>query len=142
MEDLVVDQRVVIPAHELHWTATRAAGPGGQNVNKVATKVILRFDVDASTALPERAKLRLRGLAGRRLDHDGVLVITSDKSRSQSHNLRDARRKLAELIQAALIEPKRRRPTRPSAAACRRRVSDKRQRAAVKQQRRRPPPED
>ena len=124
--DLVVTASVVIPAAELAWTAVRSGGPGGQNVNKVATKVELRFDLPGSVALSEGAKARLRALAAGRLDARGFVLLVSEDTRSQLRNLELAREKLCELVRAALVVPKRRRATKPSKAAKRRRVEAKR----------------
>src|SRR6185503_11540383 len=98
MEDLVIDARVAIPAEDLVWTAARSSGKGGQNVNKVSTKVDLRFDLAGTRALDPGAKARLRRSAASRIDKDGWLVVTSQATRDQSRNLEDARAKLAELI--------------------------------------------
>src|SRR5690606_29195710 len=103
--DLVVSPAVVIPDAELAWTAARSSGPGGQNVNKVASKVELRFDFAASGALSAPVKARLRALATSRLDAEGRILVTSQLTRDQSRNLEDARQKLAELIRAALVVP-------------------------------------
>lgn len=134
-DDLTIDGKVRIPAAELSWKAVRSGGPGGQNVNKVASKVDLRFDLPASTALGSAVKARLRRLARNRLDAEGRLVVTSQATRDQARNLEDARRKLAELIREALRPPKRRKKTRPSRAAKERRLKEKKKRKERKQQR-------
>lgn len=135
MLDLVVTQSLVVPERELEWAAVRASGPGGQNVNKVSSKVELRYDFQASSALSDGVKQRLRALAQHRLDSEGRILIVSQLTRNQPQNLNDARSRLAELIALALVVPKRRRPTRPSRAAKRARVSDKRANARKKQSR-------
>lgn len=131
-DQLPIADGVCIPASDLEWSAARAGGPGGQNVNKVATKVDLRFDLPGTQALSEPVKVRLRSLAANRLDAGGRIVVTSQAGRSQADNLEDARRKLAELIERALRPPKRRRPTKPTAGSKRRRVEAKRQRSETK----------
>jgi ribosome-associated protein len=138
VSDLNVTSTLCIPAHELEWTAVRASGPGGQNVNKVATKVELRFDLANSAVLTPSVKQRLRALARKRLDADGRLVVTDQSTRVQSQNLERARTKLAELIQSALVVPKPRKATRPSRAAKRRRLEHKHQLSEKKQSRRKP----
>jgi ribosome-associated protein len=136
VRDLVLpNSSVTVPERELEWTAVRASGPGGQNVNKVSTKVELRFDFEASEALSAAAKARLRALAEHRLDAEGRILITSQVARTQPKNLENARERLAELLAKALIAPKRRRPTRPSRAAKRARVDDKRVHSKKKQSR-------
>lgn len=135
MADLVVSPAVVIPDAELAWTAARSSGPGGQNVNKVASKVELRFDFAASGALSASVKARLRALAASRLDAEGRILVTSQLARDQSRNLEDARQKLAELIRAALVVPKRRRKTQPSRAAKQRRLNEKKRQSEKKQSR-------
>ena len=134
MRDLVLpNSSVTISERELEWTAVRSSGPGGQNVNKVSTKVELRFDFEACDALSAAAKARLRALAQHRLDAEGRILITSQVTRNQPQNLADARERLAELVAKALVVPKRRRPTRPSRAAKRARVNDKRVHSKKKQ---------
>jgi len=131
---LVVDQ-LVIPEAELRWTAVRSSGPGGQNVNKVASKVDLRFDFEASDALSDELKARLRARVAARLDGEGRLQITSQLTRNQADNLEDARNKLAEMLRAAQFTPKKRRKTKPSRAKKAARVAAKRVHAAKKQNR-------
>ncbi|HEY2410528.1 MAG TPA: alternative ribosome rescue aminoacyl-tRNA hydrolase ArfB [Polyangiaceae bacterium] len=126
---------VVIPAAEIRFRAVRASGPGGQNVNKVASKVELRFAFEHCVALPVVAKTRIREQASR-LDADGCLLITSQLTRNQLVNLEDARQKLAAIVRAALVVPKRRHKTRPSRAARAARVDDKRAQSQKKQSRR------
>jgi ribosome-associated protein len=133
---------LTIPSRELEWTAVRASGPGGQNVNKVSTKVELRFDFEESTQLTAAVKARLRALCQHRLDADGRILITSQVTRNQPQNLEDARNRLAELIAKAMVAPKRRRPTKPSKAAKRRRVADKRVHSKKKQSRARKTSDD
>ena len=133
--DLAVKPGVTIPERELVWTAVRSSGPGGQNVNKVASKVELRFDFEASSALTATVKTRLRALAQHRLDAEGCILIVSQVTRTQPKNLADARERLADLVRKALVVPKRRKATKPSLAAKRRRVKDKRVNSLKKQSR-------
>lgn len=135
MDPLRVDDKVTIPSSELHWTAARAGGPGGQNVNKVSTKVELRFDLPGTRALDEAAKQRLRAIAGARLDASGWILVTSQRTRDQPKNLDDARAKLAALIARALEVPKARRPTKPSRGVKERRLRDKAHDSAKKRER-------
>jgi ribosome-associated protein len=127
--DLAIDER------EVEERFVRASGPGGQNVNKVATAVELRFDVERSS-LPTRVKQRLVTLAGNRITSDGVLLIDSREYRTQAQNREAARTRLVELLERAAVEPRRRRPTRPSAAAREQRLASKKRRAVVKVRRR------
>ena len=109
----------------------RSSGPGGQNVNKVATAVELRFDVNAA-GLPDAVKQRLRTIAAKRLTADGRLLIDSRAFRTQARNREAARERLAALVEQARREPKKRRPTRPKAAAKEQRLQSKKRRSAVK----------
>ena len=123
----------MIPACDLSWEASRSSGPGGQNVNKVASKVELRFDLPGCRVLHPEVKDRLRHLARGRLDGDGKVLIISQLTRDQGRNLEDARDKLRALIAQALIRPTPRRPTRPTRASKERRLTEKKQHAQRKQ---------
>jgi ribosome-associated protein len=128
---LYVTPAIVIGEDELHERFVRASGPGGQNVNKVATAVELRFDVPAS-GLPEDVKARLMTLAGRRIGADGMLLIDSREHRTQTQNREAARERLVELVRRAAVRPKARRKTKPSKAARERRVETKVRRSRIK----------
>ncbi len=125
-----------VPEGELVWVAVRASGPGGQNVNKVSSKVELRFDFESSASLPERVRVRLRVLARTRLDGEGRILLTSQKTRDQRKNLEDVRTKLGELLASALVEPKKRKATKPSFSSKVRRVDEKKRRGQTKAGRR------
>jgi len=126
-----VTDTITIHEREIDERFVRASGPGGQNVNKVATAVELRFDVDAS-ALPPDVKARLKALSGSRLTTEGVLVLDSREHRTQAQNREAARARLVALIQQAAIKPRKRKPTRPGRAAKERRLTEKKLRANVK----------
>jgi ribosome-associated protein len=129
---LRVTDTLLIDESELDERFVRASGPGGQNVNKVATAVQLRFDVAQSRALAPDVRQRLQALAGSRMTSEGVLVIDARRHRTQAQNRQDARARLAELIRRAAVTPRRRRKTRPTAVSIERRVESKRQRARTK----------
>jgi ribosome-associated protein len=133
---------LVIPEGELNEQFVRASGPGGQNVNKVATAVQLRFDVRRSPSLPDAVRERLLRLATARISQEGVLLIEARRFRTQEQNRLDARQRLAGLIQQALTEPKPRRPTKPTRASKERRLEAKRRAARRKQLRRTAPDRD
>ncbi len=142
VDDLVIAPGVVLPATDLHWTAVRSSGPGGQNVNKVATKVELRFDLETTSALHPAVKARLRVLARGRLDAEGRIVVTSQATRTLPQNLSDALEKLAELVRGALTPPKPRRPTKPTRASRVRRLEGKRHQSERKESRSMPRHDD
>ncbi len=130
-----VTPTLAIGDDEIEERFVRASGPGGQNVNKVATAVQLRFDI-ARSSLPGEVKARLAKLAGRRVTADGVLVIDSREHRTQAQNREAARARLTALVERAARRPRRRKATRPTAASKERRLAAKKQRAEVKQRRR------
>ena len=134
MAQLPINSTLVLDEREFEERFVRASGPGGQNVNKVATAVELRFDIAASS-LPPDVKTRLKTLAGSRLTSEGILLIDSREHRTQAQNRDAARVRLIGLIQQATKRPRKRTPTRPSAASRERRLESKKQRAQTKTRR-------
>jgi len=132
VDDLRITRRVTIPSRDLSWSAARSGGPGGQNVNKVASKVDLRFDLPGSSALREPVKARLRRIAHNRLDGDGRVMIQSSTHREQHRNLEDARERLADMIRRAMRPPKKRKKTKPSRRQKQKRLDNKKRRSEKK----------
>jgi len=133
---LHITPEIAIPDEEFEWKFIRSSGPGGQNVNKVATAVQLRFLLPHNTSLPVAARNRLRRIAGQKINDDGTILISARSERSQDQNKRDALERLTALIRTALIEPKIRKKTRPTKASKTRRLEAKSHRAGIKRLRR------
>jgi len=133
---LEVNDRVRIPDEEFSWTFVRSGGPGGQNVNKVASKAVLRWNVVASPNLPDDIKNRLRQQQSRRITGDGDFLITSQRYRDQERNRLDCLEKLGDMLRAAAVKPKVRRKTKPSRGSRERRLAAKKRRSAIKESRR------
>ncbi|NKX45313.1 aminoacyl-tRNA hydrolase [Roseibacterium sp. KMU-115] len=129
---LRITDTITLEDWEITEQFVRSSGPGGQNVNKVSTAVELRFEAERSPHLPEPVKRRLRRLAGRRWTKDGAVVIFVEETRSQARNREIARERLAELVLAATVAPKPRRPTRPTHGSVERRIKGKKVRGEVK----------
>ncbi len=126
---------LLIGDEELLWKFIRSSGPGGQNVNKVASAVQLRFLLADNASLPAAVKQRLRRLAGQRLLDDGSILLSARSERSQEQNRREALQRLEQLLRAALVEPKVRKKTRPTRASKERRIDTKKRRGSTKRQR-------
>lgn len=135
MPELRITSSIAIPESELAESFILSSGAGGQNVNKVASAVQLRFDVLHSRALPDEVRVRLIKLAGHRLTKDGVLILTARESRDQARNRETVRARLADLIRRATIAPKPRKPTKLSKGVKQRRLDSKKKHARTKQQR-------
>ncbi|HEX3344439.1 MAG TPA: alternative ribosome rescue aminoacyl-tRNA hydrolase ArfB [Polyangiaceae bacterium] len=135
-EPIVVRPGVVVPADALSFHAVRSGGPGGQNVNKVASKVELRVDLALVQGLDGGARARLRAACATQLDAEGRLLVTSQRTRDQRLNLEDARDKVRALVARALVRPRPRRATRPTRGSVQRRLSDKKHRSQTKSGRR------
>ena len=128
---LIINRKVSLPDHEITLIAIRAQGSGGQNVNKVASAIHLRFDIGASS-LPDDCKERLLAMSDQRLSGDGILVIKAQQYRTQEKNRMDALERLAKIIRRAIVTEKKRTPTRPSVAARMKRVESKTRRGRIK----------
>jgi ribosome-associated protein len=127
-----VTAKIALDEREIAESFVRSSGPGGQNVNKVASAVQLRFDARRSPSLPADVRDRLQRLAGSRLTRDGVIVITAQRHRAQARNREDALARLVDMIRRAAQPPRKRRATRPPAAARERRIERKKRRAGMK----------
>ena len=135
---LEINDHIRIPEEEFSWSFVRAGGPGGQNVNKVSSKAVLRWNVGASPSLPDDVKARFLAGQHRRITGEGDLVLTSQRYRDQDRNRQDCLEKLRDMILAAAARPRPRKATRPSRGAKEARLREKRRRSGVKTERRRP----
>ena len=134
-DDVIISDEITIPITEIEFSAVRAQGAGGQNVNKVASAIHLRFDVRNSCSLPDRIKTKLLALGDKRITADGVLVIKAQEHRTQERNRRAAIQRLTELIQLVLVEKKPRKKTLPTKRAKKKRIDNKRRQGQLKQSR-------
>jgi ribosome-associated protein len=128
---LQISNTVSIPEHEIEMSAIRSQGAGGQNVNKVASAIHLRFDIPASS-LPDRYKERLLALSDQRITKEGVIVIKAQEHRSQEQNREEALQRLKDLIRSAIVLPKPRRPSKPTRSSQRKRLDSKSKRGQIK----------
>ena len=133
---LKINDNVSIPLSEIEISAIRSRGAGGQNVNKVSTAIHIRFDVRASSALSDNDKARVLRVRDQRISKEGIIVIKSQRFRSQDKNRSDALEKLAEMIRKALVEKKPRKPTKPSTRSREKRLDEKTKRGRLKETRR------
>ena len=133
-----ITEALSIPDAELLWSYARSSGPGGQNVNKVSSKAVLRWDVGASPSVADDVKARLRAQQRRRITTEGELVLSSQRFRDQERNRQDCLEKLCEMVRTATLAPKARKKKRPTRASKERRLAEKRHRSAAKSTRRKP----
>jgi ribosome-associated protein len=135
---LAVNDEIQVPESEFQWSFARSGGPGGQNVNKVASKAILRWNLAASPSVPAHVKDRFRTLFRRRLTTDGEMVLAGQRYRDQERNRQDCLEKLAEMLRQAAAIPEARRPTKPTKGSKRRRLEAKKRRSVTKGRRQAP----